>query len=219
MVMRKSRFAIALLALLLVGAKASMAQSFNAGLIAGATFSQVDGDSYYGYHQLGWTAGAYVNLPVEEHFALQMELKYALLGAHSSTKEVVEYYYNPYNLRLHYAEIPLMLRYDFGHFTVNGRPLDFLSLEAGVGLDFRMKATEDVDTDYQVTTERWRFFSMTFNAGLHFALTDHLGLGARWMYSVVPCRINYESPSYLFGHYYNKVWQLTLTYNLNSPLR
>lgn len=217
--MNKVFFLVLFFALMLFGAKTTKAQSFNAGLIAGATFSQVDGDSYYGYHQLGWTAGAYVNLPVEEHFALQMELKYALLGAHSSTKEVVEYTYNPYSLRLHYAEIPLMLRYDFGHFTVNGKSLDFLTLEAGASLDFRMKATEDVDTDFQVTTARWNFFSMTFNAGLHFALTDHLGLGARWMYSVVPCRINYMSPSYFFGHYYNKVWQFTLTYNFNSPLR
>ena len=217
--MKKICFAIWFLILTLLGAKTMVAQSFNAGLIAGATFSQVDGDSYYGYHQLGWTAGAYVNLPVEEHFALQMELKYSLLGAHSSTKEVVEYYYNPYSLRLHYAEIPLMLRYDFGHFTIKGRSLDFLSLEAGVSLDFRMKATEDVDTDFQVTTNRWRFFSMTGNAGLHIAFTDHFGLGVRWMYSVIPCRINPESSSYIFGHYYNKVWQFTLTYNINSPLR
>ena len=195
------------------------AQKFNAGLIAGATFSQVDGDSYYGYHQLGWTAGVYVNLPVQDHFAFQMELKYSLLGAHSSTKEVMEYSYNPYSLRLHYAEIPLMLRYDFGHFTVYGKSLDFLSLEAGVGLDFRLKATEDVDTDFEVTTERWKFFSMTFNAGMHFAITKHLGVGVRWMYSVVPCRINYESPSYFYGHYYNKVWQFVLTYNINSPLK
>ena len=197
----------------------SYAQSFNAGLIAGATFSQVDGDSYYGYHQLGWTAGAYVSLPFQEHFAFQMELKYSLLGAHSSTKEVLEYYYNPYSLRLHYAEIPLMLRYDFGHFTVYGKSLDFLSLEAGVSLDFRMKATEDVDTDFEVTTERWKFFSTTFNAGLHFAITKHLGLGVRWMYSVIPCRINYESPSYFYGHYYNKVWQFVVTYNINSPVK
>ena len=201
------------------GVVKTQAQSFNAGLLAGATFSQVDDDSYYGYHQLGWTAGAYVNLPVAEHFALQMELKYALLGAHSSTKEVVEYSYNPYSLRLHYAEIPLMLRYDFGHFKIKGRSLDFLSVEAGVSLDFRMKATEDVDTDFEVTTKRWRFFSLTANAGLHVAISKHFGLGARWMYSAIPCRINPESPSHFYGHYYNKVWQFTLTYNINSPLR
>ena len=194
------------------------AQSFNGGLLAGATISQVDGDSYFGYHQLGWTAGAFVNLPVSEHFAAQMELRYTLLGARSSVKEVTEYYYNKYDLRLHYAEIPLMLRYDFGHFTVNGRPLDFISLEAGVSLDFRLKATEDVDGDYQVTTNRWNFFSMTANAGAHFALTDHFGIGVRWMYSVVPIRYT-GNPGWFYNQYYNKVLQATLTYRLFSPLR
>ena len=194
------------------------AQSFNAGLIAGATFAQVDGDHYAGYHQLGFTAGVYANLPFDDYFSAQLELKYSLLGAHSSDKEVNEYYYNPYSLRLHYAEIPLMLRYNLGVFRVGGRPLDFITLEAGASLDFRLKATEDVDADIQFTTNRRNIFSATANAGLHFAFNEHFGLGARFMYSVVPCRFT-GNPGWFYNQYYNKVVQFTLTYNINSPLR
>ena len=196
------------------------AQSFNAGLIAGATFCQVDGEGYAGYHQLGFTAGAYANLPLESHFSAQMELKYSLLGAHSSHYEVEERIppLTPYSLRLHYAEIPLMLRYDLGFFRIGGKSLDFITLEAGVSLDLRLKATEDVNGDFQVTTSRWSFFSATANAGLHFAFNEHLGIGARFMYSVVPCRFT-GNPGWFYGQYYNKVIQFTLTYNLNSPLR
>ena len=122
-------------------------------------------------------------------------------------------------MRLHYAEIPLMLRYNLGVFRVSGRPLDFITLEAGASLDFRLKATEDVDADYEVTTNRWNFFSATANAGLHFAFNQHLGLGARFMYSAVPCRYKGDSTSFFFGHYHNKVWQFVVTYNINSPLR
>ena len=196
----------------------SFAQSFNAGLIVGPTFCQVDGDHYAGFHQLGFTAGAYANLPLEDNFAVQMELKYSLLGAHSSDKEVNEFYYNPYSLRLHYAEIPLMLQYNLGAFRVGGRPLDFLTLEAGISADVRLKATEDVDGDYQITTSRWNMLSATANAGVHVAFNDHLGLGARFMYSAVPCRFS-GSPGWFYGQYYNKVVQFTLTYNINSPLR
>lgn len=207
-----------ILVLSLFGLFKLQAQSFNAGLIVGPTFCQVDGDHYAGFHQLGLTAGAYANLPLANHFSAQMELKYSLLGAHSSTKEVTEYYYDPYSLRLHYAEIPLMLRYDFGHFRVNGRPLDFITLEAGVSFDLRLKATEDVDGDFQVTTARWNFFSMTGNAGLHFAFNEHWGMGARFMYSIVPIRFT-GNPGWFYNQYYNKVIQITLTYNINSPLR
>ena len=192
------------------------AQSFNAGLIAGATISKVDGDKYYGYHKLGLTAGTYVNLPVSEHFALQMELKYTQMGAHSSSVEVVEYGYPPYNLRLHYAEIPLMLRYDFGHFTVYGNSLNFLNLEAGLSLDFLLKHHGEVDDG----NAEWRFnfFSVTGNLGAHFSITDHFGIGVRWMYSFLPMQTN-PTPQRLFDHSWNKVIQGTLTYSLYSPLR
>ena len=213
------KFFIALIIVLpLLGLGKLQAQSFNSGLIVGPTFCQVDGDSYYGFHQLGFTAGVYVNLPIVDHLSAQMELKYSLFGAHSSAKEVTEYYYNPYSLRLHYAEIPLMLQYNLGNFRLGGRSLDFITLEAGGSVDVRLRATEDVDTDYQVTTSRWNLLSATANAGLHFAFNEHFGLGARFLYSVAPCRFS-GNPGWFYHQYYNKVVQFTLTYNINSPLR
>lgn len=216
--MKRVLFVLFVGALLAFGSTKSFAQSFNAGLIVGPTFCQVDGDSYYGFHQLGFTAGAYVNLPLVDQLSAQMELKYSLLGAHSSDKEVREYGYLPYSLRLHYAEIPLMLQYNLGNFRVGGRPLDFITLEAGASVDVRLRATEDVDADYQVTTSRWNLLSATANAGVHFAFNDHFGLGARFMYSAAPCRFT-GNPGWFFNQYYNKVIQFTLTYNINSPLR
>jgi len=211
----KKRFIItAFCALVAFGATKSFAQSFNAGLIAGATFCQVDGDKYAGYHKIGFTAGAYANLPVSEHFAAQMELKYTQMGAHSSAEEWQSG--DSYNLVLHYAEIPLMIQYDFGHFTVYGKSLDFIKLEAGLSLDFLMKYHGELDD----ITQDWKlnFFSVSGNFGLHFNITDHLGLGARMMYSITPMQTN-PTPQWFFNHSYNKVIQVTLTYNLYSPLR
>ena len=214
--MKNICFVVSFLALMLFGAKTTLAQSFNAGLIAGATFSQVDGDSYYGFHKVGFTAGTYVSLPIANHFALQMELKYTQMGAHSSAKEIVEYNFPAYNLRLHYAEIPLMLRYDFGHFTVYGKSLDNLALELGVSLDFLLKYRGEIEA----ATQTWKlnFFSVTGNFGLHYNFTKHLGIGARMMYSITPMQTN-PTPLRFFDHAYNKVIQITMTYNFYSPLR
>lgn len=212
----KKQYVILIIGLLSLFSTSIFAQSFNGGLIAGATFCQVDGDRYYGYHKLGFTAGGYVNLPVSEHFALQMELKYTLMGAHSSTEEVDLPGYGPYNLSLHYAEIPLMLQYDFGHITVYGKSLDFLKLEGGISLDFLLK--QYGEKDYVTNTWKMNFFSVTGNFGLHFDITKHWGLGARMMYSVTPIQTN-PTPQWFFNHSYNKVIQFTLTYNINSPLR
>ena len=206
------RLFIVLIAVFALLGKAQ-AQSFNAGVIAGATFCQVDGDTYAGFHQLGFTAGAYANLPFGNYLSGQMELKYSLLGAHSSHKEVSEYGYLPYSLRMHYVEIPLMLRFNLGVFRVN-----FITLEAGASIDVLMRATEDVNGDYQVTTRRWSRISATANAGVHFDITKHFGLGARFMYSVAPCRFT-GNPGWFYNQYYNKVIQITATYNINSPLK
>ena len=214
----KRLFVLSILVLSFFGMGTVQAQRFNGGMTAGATFCQVDGDEYAGFHQLGFTAGFFANLPFDDHWSAQMELKYSLFGAHSSDKEVNEYYYSPYNFRIHYAEVPLMLRCNLGYFNINGVSFDFITLEAGASLDFRLRATEDVDGDFQVTTSRWRFFSATANAGLHFAIGKHFGIGGRFMYSIVPMRFT-GNPGWFYNQYYNKVVQFTLTYNINSPLK
>ena len=71
--MKKLFFSLAFFVLVAFGAKMAMAQSFNAGLIVGPTFCQVDGDHYAGFHQLGFTAGTYVNLPLDDYLSAQME--------------------------------------------------------------------------------------------------------------------------------------------------
>lgn len=202
----------------LLFSRQAFSQSFNGGLIAGATFCQVDGDLYAGYHQVGLTAGGYANLPVSEHFAFQMELKYTQMGAHSSYKEVYEYQppMSSYSLRLHYAEIPLMLQYDFGHFTVYGKKLDFLTIEVGLSLDFLLGYHGELDA----TNQSWKlnFFSVTGNYGIHFDITKHWGIGARMMYSITPMQTN-PTPLWFFDHSYNKVIQAVVTYNIKSPVR
>lgn len=204
--MKKSSIILITSILFVLSLSKAMAQPFNAGLIAGATFSQIDGDRYYGYNKVGLTAGGYVSLPFSNHFALQMELKYTQMGAHSSVKEVREYGYPEYDLRLHYAEIPLMLRFTIKRFA----------FEAGFSLDFLLKYRGEID----YSTELWKmnFFSATGNFGIHFNITDHFGVGARMMYSILPMQTN-PTPQYWFDHSYNKVIQATVTYNFYSPLR
>lgn len=190
------------------------AQSFNGGIIAGAVTSQVNGDNYGGFHQLGWTAGAYVNLPISENWLWQTELKYSLFGSHSDVKEEMAGK-NYYNLRLHYMEMPIMFRYRLANFSVSGKSLDFISLEIGPSLDFLMGFRDE--TAYSPNENApWLFFSITGNLGIHFDLSERWGLGLRSMNSLTPIRIKGEPPLYSFGHYYNIALQAVITYNIKA---
>lgn len=192
------------------------AQSFNGGLLAGGVISQVDGDHYSGYHHLGFTAGAYVNLPFSDNFSLQTELKYSLFGSHSSVDEV-EAGQNPYSLNLHYVEMPVMARYNLGLLNINGKHLDFLALEAGLSFDFLMNNSESANNEPALYTNRWNFFSMTANVGVHFDLNERWGVGIRYMYSFWPIRVRVDNTqSGLVTHFKNNVLQAVITYNIKA---
>ena len=193
----------------------SEAQSFRGGMLGGVTFSQVNGDGYSGYNQVGGTVGGFVSLPLAKSTSLCMEMKYSLLGAHSSVKEVVEYYMNPFNLRLHYAEVPLMVRYDLSRFRVGNKSLDFIALEAGIGLDFLL-GYRDRTADSENNNAGWLFFSMTGNVGIHFQIRDHWGVGLRSMNSFTPIRLK-ENGAWYGGNYYNIAIQIVMTYTIFSP--
>lgn len=192
------------------------AQSFNGGVLVGGIASQVNGDNYAGYHQLGWTAGAYANWPVNNDLSWQLELKYALFGSHSDVKEE-EMGANHYNLRLHYAEVPIMLRYKLNRFHVGDRSLDFITLEIGPSFDFLLFFSDETNLSPNENAP-WKFFSLTGNVGMHFDFGERWGIGLRSMNSIIPIRYK-NSPSYFYGHYYNIVLQAVVTYNIKASHR
>lgn len=189
------------------------AQSFDGGLLAGVVTSQIDGDGYGGFHQLGWTGGVFGRIPGEGPVSWQMELRYTLLGSHSDAKEV-ENGMLPMDTRLHYVQLPLLLRYDLSKFNVNGNPLDFITLEAGLSPDFLIHGAQSADHEDLFENDSWLFFTVTGHLGVQFDLNNRWGFNLRGMASVTPCRWRPESPSIFYGHYYNIAVAGGVTYTL-----
>ena len=188
------------------------AQSFDGGLIAGAVTSQVDGDGYAGFHQLGCTAGFFGRIPTDGPSSWQLELKYSLFGAHSDSKEL-DYGLLPMNIRLHYIELPVMYRYDLSELIINGRTFDFITLEAGLSADFLVKNSQSANNDGGFENPSWLFFSVTGNLGIQFDINDRLGFNIRSMNSLTPCRWKPEIPGYL-NNYFNIVLEAKVVYTI-----
>lgn len=191
----------------------TQAQSFTGGLLAGVVTSQVNGDGYGGFHQLGWTAGVFGRIPSDTPSSFQMELKYSLFGAHSDAKEV-ELGMNPMSIRLHYVELPLLWHYRLSELNINGVSFDRLSLEIGLSADFLIKGQQSANNEDLFDNDSWLFFSVTGNAGAQFDITERLGVNLRVMHSLTPCRINPKVALFSFQHYYNFVLQATLVYTI-----
>lgn len=192
------------------------AQSFEGGLIAGVTTSQINGDGYGGYHQLGWTGGVFGRIPTSGPFSWQLELKYTLLGARASVDEI-DFGMAPMDIRLHYVEMPVMFRYNLSRYQFGQLSLDFITLEAGLSADFLAKNRQAAYNDGGYENPNWLFFSVTGNIGLQFELSKRFGINIRSMNSITPCRWNYESPSIFYGHCYNIALQATMIYTILAP--
>jgi len=209
----KHLLAFALAAILTFTGIRLQAQTFDGGITAGVVTSQIDGDGYAGFHQIGCTAGVFGRIPVSNASSWQLELKYSLFGAHSDTKEV-DYGLNPMNIRLHYVELPVLFRYGLSGININGKSLDFITLELGLSGDFLIRGTQSANYEEAFDNASWMFFSVTGDIGVQFDLNERLGIGIRSMNSLTPCRLHPESPVFSWFHYYNIALQATVVYTI-----
>jgi hypothetical protein len=82
-------------------------QSFNAGILFGVVGSQVNGDRLKGFDKAGLLAGAFVNRNLSERISLQMEMVFIQKGSRKPVTDDNSYY----RLRVHYIEVPFLIRY------------------------------------------------------------------------------------------------------------
>ena len=56
-------------------------QTFKAGLLAGLSGSQIEGDGYGGYNKLGFIAGGFSNVDLNEKWSTQIEIYFINKGS------------------------------------------------------------------------------------------------------------------------------------------
>lgn len=152
-------------------------QVFQGGVRIGLSGNQVDGDTYGGYNKMGVNAGFWIRLPFNDKLSLQTELYYAQKGSkHNPNPEAGDYTY--YLMRLHYAEMPFILRYS---------PSNKLSLEAGLSFGTLIGSFEDFN-DYAIDNGEYKPIEFGFLIGVEYGITDRISLGLRSNQSILSIR-------------------------------
>lgn len=89
------------------------AQDFGATLIAGTTFSQVDGDRFGGYNKMGLTGGVEVNRAINEQWTGSFQILYIDKGSRRKITEE-DLLREIFILKFSYLEMPLLATYRTG---------------------------------------------------------------------------------------------------------
>ena len=126
--MKRFRIVAFLLAFLVAAPTLLHAQIIKGELFLGGNLCQVDGDECFGYKKFGVHAGAGALVPITSFMDVGLEVLFNQKGAYKRDAITSNSTYPyAYNLKLNYAEIPLMLyltdkdRYSFGIGVSYGR--------------------------------------------------------------------------------------------------
>jgi len=198
-----------ILFLLTVVTFSSKAQRFNGGAMLGGIVSQVDGDTYNGYHKFGFLGGVYVDLQLSPHSSFQLELEYIQKGSRRNADSVTNGG-TTYLLRLHYLEIPLLYQYKFK------RRFYF---EAGPAADISVGSVELLNDFEPPSTVPLRPVTLTGIFGFGASVTTHLRLNFRYNYSLMSIRNGtangYRKIFFEVGQY-NNVMSLSILWDFKA---
>jgi hypothetical protein len=175
----------------------------------GGVTSQVDGDTYDGYHKWGYLGGGYVTLQISPHSSFQMELEYIQKG--SRRVDTTTSGGTQYLLRLHYIEVPFLYQYTFKK---------RFYFEAGPAADVTIGSLELRDGIEETGAVPLRPVTFTGIFGFGAYLTNHLRINIRSNYSLNSIRSKniysgYRRMLFEIGQY-NNVLSLSLLWDFKA---
>lgn len=186
-------------------------QRFFGGIIGGLNATQIDGDTYSGYHKAGLNAGAIVYWRFTRPFGLSVEMLYSQKGSRA-VQEIYDPYsgggFGKYKIDLNYAEVPLLVhyfytwRYQFG---------------AGASYNALISSKESRTPDYNGSLIHQEDFpfnksSIDFILSVNIMLWKGFFVNARYQYGLTPVRNWDNLAGFGSGDQYNNMFAFRLGY-------
>lgn len=187
-------------------------QLFYGGVLAGANFTQVDGDAYAGYHKVGLNLGGIMYARFAEHLAGSIEILFSQKGSRGHFDQQLnnsDTFLTQYGIKLNYAEIPLQLNYFDRRRSHFGAGFSYSQLITGA----ENIQVQRENRTYEIPTEQYPFRKADLNVLLsgNLHLVKGLFLNARFQYSLLAIRRDHP-PGIGRDEQYNNMWTLRLMY-------
>ena len=188
---------------------AGFSQRFEGGLLAGLNASQVDGDTYSGYHKPGIVAGAYVLTNLSQTVFSGMEIKFSQKGSRKNPDPKIPDDPSKYIMRLNYIDLPVY---------IGIRTSERTSILGGLSAGYLMKGTEYNNYGAFVKEDQHPFnnYDIQCFLGFRFQMTDRFYIDLRGAYSILPIR---ESPGEVLSYWrdsqFSNLLNTTIIYRLD----
>lgn len=183
---------------------------FTGGLVAGANFTQVDGDNYKGFRNIGLNTGVILYARMLPKLAASIEILFCQKGAQSNDPQLTNSgsaLITKQSTLLNYAEIPIMLNYFEGQKGHFGAGLSYAQL---------INSKEFINTNnssitYDATLHPFKKYDINLLLGGQLHLYKGLYAGLRFQYSLLSIRdkvdLEFGSPQQ-----YNHLFALRVMY-------
>jgi len=187
-------------------------RTFYGGLLLGTNFSQVDGDTYAGYHKVGLNMGGIMYARLDEDLAFSMELLYTQKGSRGHYEVGIpntNLLIKTFQINLNYVEIPLQINYfdrRKSHFGTGFSYSKLLNSEENITIFDGAVIRNGVNGKYPFNEDNIDFL---LTGCMH--LKDGWFLNLRFQYSVIPIRHDVD-PNYGRTDQHSNIWALRLMY-------
>lgn len=161
-------------------------QRFRAGIVAGLTAAQIDGDLSAGYNKLGLQAGLRGITRLSEHTDASVEILYAQRGCQS---ELLKNFDNPFffSLTLDYVEIPVQWHYKDWLIEGDNESENYYRVSFNLGLSYarllNTRFKDDFSALQAVAPDYLKKNDISFLIGANFMANRHVGFTVRYQRS------------------------------------
>lgn len=183
------------------------AQSFDAGLLAGLSTTQISGDQLSGFNKVGIIAGGFVSTFISEKFDANMQLMYIQKGSRKNA-DPEKNDYTSYLLRLSYIEVPLLLQWKYSSRFI---------FEAGPYFGVLLGSYEENELGELPDRRAFKDFEFGGGVGMNIVLVNNLIFNARVTTSLIPVREHQSGQTFrLNAGQYNSVLAFTVQYKFGQ---
>ncbi|RYE23444.1 MAG: PorT family protein [Sphingobacteriales bacterium] len=196
---------------------------FYGGLVAGANFTQIDGDNFAGYRKVGANVGGIVYAQLANKLAASMEILFVQKGSRSNTAQMTPFKdpiagqpirIDKYNIDLNYAEIPIMINYFDKRKSNFGLGFSYSQL---ISTNEKLLTAPTLATETDPSTYSFRRADLNILAGVNLKLVGGLFLNVRFQYSLLPIRAYDDRfKNYMRKDQFNNLYVLRLMYLFNK---